>query len=97
MLLHRLYWWLAIKTKKMVGTKTCADNCENSSTNKSENGKYYQNYTNRYYIYNNIKYCKCENVKCLNCTSVAFELNLCNKCNENYYPKENDESNYVDI
>ena len=83
------------KQKKMVGTSTCVDNCENNSTNKYEyNGKCYHNCSNGYYIYNNIKYCKCQNVKCLNCSLVALELELCNKCNDNYYPKENDELNY---
>ena len=58
------------------------------------NGKCVQECSNGFYVENNIKYCKCENVKCLICTSVALSLYLCNKCNDNYYPKENDESNY---
>ena len=83
------------KQKKMIGSQTCIDRCENHDIYKYEyNGKCVQECSNGFYVENNIKYCKCENVKCLICTSVALSLNLCNKCNDNYYPKENDESNY---
>ena len=76
------------KQKKMIGTRTCVDSCENDSSKKYEyNGICYQDCINGNYTYDNIKYCKCENIKCFNCTSVAIALNLCNKCNDNYYPK----------
>ena len=56
--------------------------------------KCFQNCSKGYYTYNNITYCKCERDKCYNCTPVAIALDLCNKCNDNYYPKENDDLNY---
>ena len=85
------------KQKRIINnsSKTCIDTCENDDIYKYEyNGKCFQNCSNGYYTYNNITYCKCELEKCLNCTPIALKLNLCNKCNYNYYPKENDESNY---
>ena len=42
---------------------------------------------------NNITKCKCELVKCLTCPKVAYNIGLCTKCNDNYYPMENDPSN----
>ena len=85
------------KQKRIINnnSKTCIDSCENDNIYKYEyNGKCNRNCSKGYYIYNNRTYCKCEVDKCLNCTPVAFKLKLCNKCNDNYYPKENDESNY---
>ena len=76
-------------------SNTCIDSCENDNIYKYEyNGKCYQNCSNGFYIENDKKYCKCQIDKCKICTSVALELNRCNKCNDNYYPKENDETNY---
>ena len=38
---------------------------------------------------------KCKLEKCLTCSVEAFEKDLCNECNINYYPKENDSSNIL--
>ena len=72
----------------------CIDNCYNNSIYKYEyNGKCYENCTNGYFIDNNYIKCKCELEKCLLCPPVALKYNLCTKCNDNFYPKENDETN----
>ena len=86
------------KQKKIIyGTKTCIDSCQNEALHNYEyNGQCYENCSRGYETYNNIKYCKCELEKCRICTPVALKLNLCNKCNDNYYPKENDDLNYGD-
>ena len=44
-------------------------------------------------LYNDSNKCKCELKKRLLCPQVALSLNLCTKCNDNYYPKENDPKN----
>ena len=41
----------------------------------------------------NIIKCKCELEKCLTCPTVALNNKLCTKCNDNYYPMENDPLN----
>ena len=89
---------MAPKTKKIIyGTKTCINSCQNEALHNYEyNGQCYENCSRGYETYNNIKYCKCELEKCRICTPVALKLNLCNKCNDNYYPKENDDLNCGD-
>ena len=84
-----------LNQKKIINeTGECIDNCYNSSIYKYEyNGKCYENCINGYFIDNNYIKCKCELEKCLLCPPVALKYNLCTKCNDNYYPKENDESN----
>ena len=42
---------------------------------------------------NSIKICKCINSKCHYCSQEALNLNLCDSCNDNYYPIINDSSN----
>ena len=42
---------------------------------------------------NSLNICKCVLDKCLLCNKVSFDKNLCIKCNDNYYPKENDPLN----
>ena len=38
--------------------------------------------------------CKCFNTKCEICSEDSLEYNLCETCNEDYYPMENDSTNY---
>ena len=88
--------WQQIQ-KRIINNSSnaCIDSCENDNIYKYEyNGKCYQNCSNGFYVDNNKKYCKCKVNKCKICTSVALELNRCNKYNDNYYPKENNETNY---
>ena len=40
-----------------------------------------------------IKICKCDLDKCDKCSEESFNKNLCISCNDNYYPKYNDEKN----
>ena len=89
---------IGLKTKKMnAGNGSCLDSCKKDENFMYEyNGNCFTKCSKGNYTQDNITHCKCEEDKCLICTKVALELNLCNKCNEkdNYYPKENDESNY---
>ena len=87
--------WQKKQKRIKDGTNICLDSCENEGEFQYEyNGKCLKRCSKGYYIDKNIKYCKCELEKCHICTPVALQLKLCNKCNDNYYPKENDESNY---
>ena len=94
-----------LKQKKLINNNNiCIDNCYNDTIYKYEyNGKWYE-YNGRCYNncingYINNTICKCELEKCLLCSNVALYFKLCNKCNYNYYPKENDINNigeYID-
>jgi len=89
--------WLKKQKKMNAGNGSCLDSCEKDENFIYEyNGNCFTKCSKGNYTQDNITHCKCEEDKCLICTKVALELNLCNKCNEkdNYYPKENDESNY---
>ena len=89
--------WLKKQKKMNAGNGSCLDSCEKDENFIHEyNGNCFTKCSKGNYTQDNITHCKCEEDKCLICTKVALELNLCNKCNEkdNYYPKENDESNY---
>ena len=89
--------WKSNQNKIIYENGTCIDNCENEIQNKYEyNGKCFENCSNGYFIDendNSKKYCKCELDKCLTCPPVALKFKLCTKCNTNYYPMENDNSN----
>ena len=90
---------MEVKKKKLIDNNKCIESCENHSTYKYEyNGCCYQNCTNGYF-FNNITLvneCKCELEKCFTCPPVALNKNLCTKCNNDYYPKENDPLNLGD-
>ena len=89
--------WLKKQKKMNAGNGSCLDSCEKDENFIYEyNGNCFTKCSKGNFTQDNITHCKCEEDKCLICTKVALELNLCNKCNEkdNYYPKENDESNY---
>ena len=61
------------------------------------NGKCLDRCVNEYYKdINNINKCKCEIDKCLSCNPVAITMKLCNECNDNNYPMENDKLNIGD-
>ena len=90
--------WKSKQKKIIYNTNQCLNSC--SQINLYEyNGKCYENclngvlYDDNYNISNK---CKCELDKCLTCPIVALYYNLCEKCNINYYPKENDPSNLGD-
>jgi len=83
-----------MKQKKFInGTEQCVDNCPNAYPYEY-NGQCYSECTNGYFIDDNhIIKCKCELEKCLTCPTVALNKQLCSKCNDNYYPMENDPLN----
>ena len=86
------------KQKKIINdTNECIQSCVNSSLYKYEyNGKCYENCKQGFLNDdNNIQTnkCKCELDKCLSCPNIALNKGLCEKCNINYYPKENDPLN----
>ena len=73
------------------------DNILKSAENIYEyNGKCYK-YCLKGFLYdennNQMNICKCELDKCLKCPNAALNNELCTKCNDNYYPKENDPEN----
>ena len=54
---------------------------------KCKKGFLYDDYNNKLNI------CKCELDECLLCPKEALDRGLCSKCNNDYYPKENDPLN----
>ena len=66
-------------------------------------GKFYNygncisNCTNGYYEENSLKKCKCSNIKCFECSLESLDYDLCITCNENYFPKfeENNTGIYI--
>ena len=95
------------KQKKLVTNNDviqCLENYDESPQNNESNTEnryeytenFYENCSNGYlYDDNNrtLNICKCQLDKCLICSQEALNKNLCNKCNTNYYPKENDDLN----
>ena len=85
--------WKLKQNKFIEGTAQCDNNCPDTksyeyngqSVSECKNG----NYTDE----NNIVKCKCELEKCFTCPTVAYNKGLCTKCNDNYYPMENDTLN----
>ena len=82
-----------LKQKKIINeTGVCVESCENSSNYLYEyNSKCYKNCSQGFDGSNK---CKCESEKCLKCPSIYSIINLCISCNDNYYPKENDDTNF---
>ena len=89
-----MFWKLEIKTKKIInGTNTCIDRCSDDPEYKYEyNKKCYKNCSNGFL---SDKECKCKLVQCLLCPPAALYKQLCSFCNTNYYPKENEPSNFL--
>ena len=85
---------MEIKPKKIIeGNDECINNC--SIRNLYEyNGKCVSQCPNgNFNDDNNIIKCKCILEKCYTCSTVAFNKQLCTKCNNNYYKMENDPLN----
>ena len=81
------------KSKKIVNKNgICYDNLNNDILyNYEYNGKYYETCIKGSLINNSpIKNCSCDLEKCSICPDEPLKENLCTKCNNNYYPKEND-------
>jgi len=85
--------WKLKQNKFIEGSKECINNC--SDINKYEyNGQCVSECQNGYFIDDNgFAKCKCELEKCLTCPSLVLNKELCTKCNDNYYPMENDSLN----
>ena len=90
--------WKSNKKKILENNGNCIDDCMSDNIYKYEyNDKCISEFPNGYLINNSThKMCKCELDECLLCPSVALKNNLCLKCNEGYYPKENDPLNIGD-
>ena len=90
--------WAARRKMLIEETGTCVNSCSDDEIYKYEyNNKCYKNCINGFLEDDNKK-CKCELEKCLICSPGALYHNLCNKCNKNYYPIENDiqnKGNYI--
>ena len=88
--------WKSSQKNIIYYSNQCIENCFTSTQYLYEyNGKCYDNCTNGFlYDENNqMNKCKCELDKCLLCPTVALRNDLCTKCNNNYYAKENDPLN----
>ena len=88
------------RQKKLININNinnkCIESCDNIIQYQYEyNGKCYAKCSKGLLSDNNnpTKICKCELDKCSSCPQVALNKGLCKECNDNYYPKENDESN----
>ena len=86
--------WKSNQSKIIKENGSCIDDCINSGEYRYEyNNKCYRNCPNGI-LYDNK--CKCELEKCLICNAFALYKNICNECNKDYYPKENDPLNFGD-
>ena len=85
------------KQMKLINNNKCIESCNDSEQYPFEyNGKCYDYCSKGLLSDNNnneINTCKCELDKCLLCPQVALNKGLCTKCNDDYYPIENDASN----
>ena len=59
-------------------------------------GNCYANCTPGFGYFNGKSRCKCFDKKCKFCTEQSLDRNLCESCNEGYFQKENDTTNYGD-
>ena len=85
--------WKLKQNKFIEGTAQCVNSCPDSNPYEY-NGQCVSHCPNGNYTdENNIVKCKCELEKCLTCPTVAYNKELCIKCNDKYYPMENDPSN----
>ena len=87
------------KQNKLINNDNndCVESCDNNPQYPYEyNGKCVDNCLKGFLLDKNgnpTNKCKCELDKCLLCPNVALSKYLCTKCNDNYYPIENDPSN----
>ena len=87
------------KQNKLINNDNndCVQSCDiNSQYPYEYNGKCVDNCLKGFLLDKNgnpTNKCKCELDKCLLCPNVALSKDLCTKCNDNYYPIENDPSN----
>ena len=89
--------WKSNQKKMIYNTNKYIESCESSTQYKYEyNGKCYD-YCPKGFSYddnnNQLNKCKCELNQCLTCPNIALNKNLCTKCNDNYYSKENNPLN----
>ena len=86
-----------LNQKKMIVENdliTCVDSCEENEILIFEyNGKCNEICTNGIDFTSTVQKCKCELEQCHSCPLAALRKGLCTKCNDNYYPKENDHLN----
>ena len=84
------------KQKKIINeTRGCVNKCDNTQYPYEYNGKCFSACEKGNIFKNNLSTndCKCLLDKCLSCPNVAFNLNLCTKCNSDYHQIENDPLN----
>ena len=88
--------WKSKQKKIIIKTGQCVENCSTSPYENEFNLKCVQTCPNEKYEENKINICKCPLQQCLSCSPVALMNNLCTKCNDNYYPIENDPINLAE-
>ena len=91
--------WRSKHKKLIKRNNTCNDGCEGDySISKFEYGGIcYENCPNRYiYNENNLtnNQCNCQIEECNLCPLFPLLINVCTKCNDGYYPMENDPINF---
>ena len=89
--------WKSKKLKIINETNICIESCDNTlqyiyeyngiCIERCPKGFLHDENNNKFNI------CKCDLEQCLICPKVASNLNLCTKCDTNYYPKESDINN----
>ena len=88
--------WKLNKKKMLIENNliTCVDICEENENFIYEyNGKCNESCSNGIDDTSTVQKCKCELEQCHSCPLAALRKRLCTKCNDNYYPKENDNLN----
>ena len=76
--------WKLKQKKLIVGSDKCINNCSDRYLYEY-NGKCVSQCPNGYFNDdNNVTKCKCRLEKCFTCPTVAFNKQLCTKCNDNY-------------
>ena len=85
--------WKLNQKKFVNGTNDCITDCSDRNLYEYNGECVSQCPNGNFTDENNITKCKCELEKCLACPTVALNKGLCTKCNDNYYPMENDPLN----
>ena len=81
------------QNKFIQGTEQCVNNCSDINLYEYNGQCVSQCPKGYFYDKRNITKCKCELEKCFTCPKIALIKELCTKCNNNYYPMENDPLN----
>ena len=85
--------WRLNQKKFVEESDECINNCSERNLYEYNGRCISKCQRGDFYYDNNITKCKCELEKCYTCPTVAYNKGICTKCNDNYYPMENDPLN----